>query len=557
MPNHTIVSAAPPTPNGDLHLGHISGPYTGADIFARGQDLLGSAAFYVTGSDIHQSYVPLKARQLGRDVLEMADSYAQEISAIFDRAALRVDAYSLPRTSAYHRSFVTSFVARLHERGRLQARSGDGLYCASCDRYLFEAYVTGGCPHCGRVTDGNSCELCARPNVVTDLTQPRCRMCGRAPTRRTYTQLVFPLEQYRHDIEAFCDSAAMSPQLTALTRSMLQSALPDIPVTHPTDWGIPAPVAGFEEQRIYVWAEMVPGYFAALQQACDARGQGSDWREVWESADQVVQFFGFDNGYFHTVLFPALLRAYDEQLRLPDALITNEFYNLGDEKFSTSRRHAIWAADLLSHLPSDIIRYVLAHDRPETERASFDWDRLHELGDELADTWQPWLTALLSQVGDAHGGRAPAVPAGVLRRHEFAGLLGRLGQDCLHAYSAPAFSPQRAARLLRELVRLARHHAAGERRTLTWRSTSEDATAAMALQLMAAKTLAQLAAPLMPEFAASLWQTLGYSGEPRWDGITPLPAGQPVGLAPTWFKRLPANLAITADDRGGAHAQQR
>ena len=32
-----FVFSTPPTPNGDLHLGHLSGPYLGADVFVRFQ----------------------------------------------------------------------------------------------------------------------------------------------------------------------------------------------------------------------------------------------------------------------------------------------------------------------------------------------------------------------------------------------------------------------------------------------------------------------------------------------------------------------------------------
>lgn len=39
MSRFTLVTAAPPTPNGDLHLGHLSGPYSGADIRIRAHRL--------------------------------------------------------------------------------------------------------------------------------------------------------------------------------------------------------------------------------------------------------------------------------------------------------------------------------------------------------------------------------------------------------------------------------------------------------------------------------------------------------------------------------------
>lgn len=45
-------------------MGHLSGPYTGADILTRYLKLKGNEVFYMSGADDHQSYVPFKAGQL-------------------------------------------------------------------------------------------------------------------------------------------------------------------------------------------------------------------------------------------------------------------------------------------------------------------------------------------------------------------------------------------------------------------------------------------------------------------------------------------------------------
>ena len=33
--NRFLVTITPPTPNGDLHIGHIAGPFLGADCYQR------------------------------------------------------------------------------------------------------------------------------------------------------------------------------------------------------------------------------------------------------------------------------------------------------------------------------------------------------------------------------------------------------------------------------------------------------------------------------------------------------------------------------------------
>lgn len=102
------VTAAPPTPNGDLHLGHLAGPYPGADIYARACRLRGRRSVFATGPDVHQSCVPAKARALGAEPLEMAQGFADEIAGIFASADLAVDPYVRPQHSALHRETVTA-----------------------------------------------------------------------------------------------------------------------------------------------------------------------------------------------------------------------------------------------------------------------------------------------------------------------------------------------------------------------------------------------------------------------------------------------------------------
>ena len=60
-----------------------------------------------------------------------------------------------------------------------------------------------------------------------------------------------------------------------------------------------------------------------------------------------------------------------EPLPMPRAFIVNEFYRLDGLKFSTSRRHAIWAKDALAEVGSDILRYHVLSDRPNGRQTSF------------------------------------------------------------------------------------------------------------------------------------------------------------------------------------------
>src|SRR5260370_36935488 len=108
-------------------------------------------------------------------------------------------------------------------------------------------------------------------------------------------------------------------------------------------------------------------------------GHGGGGEDGWGSEHaEVVQFFGYDNSYFHAILFTAEMMAFDPGIRLPSAFVTNEFYRLDGLKFSTSRSHAIWANEALDHLPAAALRWYLFRYRPEGEQTNF---RLQDLRD--------------------------------------------------------------------------------------------------------------------------------------------------------------------------------
>lgn len=532
-PARVLVTATPPTPNGDLHVGHLSGPYLGADIYARYLRMRGVEVDYVTGMDDHQSYVVTKAAALGATPREVAERFSETMAGTLERASIALDHVARPQASRHHVRLVQEVFRTLWEGGALVARESPTLYCEDCARYLFEAHVSGRCPHCGAGSGGNACEACGRPNDSADLGDPRCHHCGKRPAVRPLRRIYFPLAPWRDELERFWNEVRMGPHLRSLCETMLAAGLPEIAVSQQTDWGIPVPVAGFERQCIYVWFEMAPGYLAAARELREARqtvpptAQGpapAGGRGVWGGdGARPVQFFGFDNGYFHAVLFPAIFRAYDPQIPLPAAFVTNELYRYEGTKFSTSRDHALWGRELLSWLPADAARFYLAWDGPETEARNFALAALEEtLRRELIGEWEPWFDDLSTRLEAQFAGRVPGTGAWTEEHQRFyQELLGLVSRGA-SAYEAETFSPQRAVRGLCELVRTARSFGKAQEHWQGVAGRYEEQRTAMALEILAVRALGQLAAPLMPDFAAALWRDLGEEcslADHRWEEV--------------------------------------
>ena len=58
------ITAALPYANGPVHIGHLSGVYLPADIFARYKRLSGSTVLYVCGSDEHGVPITITAKKI-------------------------------------------------------------------------------------------------------------------------------------------------------------------------------------------------------------------------------------------------------------------------------------------------------------------------------------------------------------------------------------------------------------------------------------------------------------------------------------------------------------
>lgn len=531
-----MVTAAPPTPNGDLHLGHFSGPYLSADIHARYLRLRGIDSAYACGTDDHCMFVERRGEQLGMTGEAATEHFANAITESLDLAGLDLALFVRPARSESFKRQARAFFDHLYKTGKLEIREGPSPYCESCQRYLFEADIRGHCPHCERNMVGNTCEECGRINDTIDLLEPRCTSCDGKPTERLFKRLFFPLHLYADQLAEYHRQTAMSPRLRAFCERLLADGLPDVAVSHVSSWGLPVPLEdeAFAEQKLYVWFEMAARYLAYAEQLATAVGSDDGFRHYWQAEEaSIVQFFGFDNSFYYALFLPALYLAYDARLRLPTALISNELYRLDGKKFSTTRQHAILGRELFGRIPRDMARFYLAYSSPEREPTSFTLAELAATVDRELLAWNSWLRELGEKGRRSFAGLIPATGDWTDEHQAFFASLKRLMTGAERTYEAATFSPQEATRILCELVRQARRFGKGED---VWQGVpdrEQERRTGLALELLAARTLAVLAFPIMPEFATRLWRDLGHAGSPdagTWeDDPSWLPASQELG----------------------------
>jgi methionyl-tRNA synthetase len=529
----TIVTATPPTPNGDLHLGHLSGPYFAADSYTRYLRSRRADAVFVSSSDINQSYVVTTAQRRGDDPLSLAQRYTRAIRQTLERSCIETDVFSVPDDG--HVRFVQSFFRTLYEAGKLTAKEKPVFFNETTGNYAFESFLSGWCPNCFAPTAGAICEACGHPNDSESILQPKWSLDGAHElTTRTVPVMVLELEKYREPISKFFagKSATWRPHILKLVDELLQKPLPDFPITYVSDWGVPAPFPGFGDSVINVWAEMLPGLMRST--AIGVAGAATEVEaddELWLATHghRLVQFLGYDNSFFFAIAHLALLMAHEGKYVLPHNILTNEFYELESSKFSTSQGHVIWARDLLEECEPDTVRFYLALTNPEFQKTNFmraDMDRLVQ-----AKLLQPWnnLVDTLNKLNSA---------ARLLNRIQYPvpPEIRQLANNCITAfercYSIETFSLQRAAELTANQLSW----------LCSWSESlveSLDAGRPLAPEIATApwlfvRLLPALVRPLMPEFADRLSRTLGNDKAVRWptetDTETTMIARLPHGL---------------------------
>ncbi|WP_322769433.1 class I tRNA ligase family protein [Frankia sp. Cr1] len=380
MTGRVVVISPAPTANGDLHLGHLAGPFLAADVYTRYSRAVGREALLGTGVQDTPTYVVTTAHRLGTTPAELVARSTRDVRATLAAMGIAVDGF----TGVEERfiKVVRGFMERLHAAGKFRLETMMFPYSPRTGQYLVDGYVRGGCPIC--LADGCAglCESCAHPIAAGDLINPRSTMYPDDPVQLRAAQvLVLPMEEYRGKIrDHFADQCSMMrPHMAQAVADMVSRPLPDFPVTYPISWGIPAPFPEVAGQVINPNAEPMAWSMYCSALSAERRGAvlaGDD--ELWltGAGSSVVYFLGFDNIYPFAIAGTAMLLAHDGRYDLPARFLTNEFYELDNAKFSTSRGHAVWGRELAAEVPRDLIRFHLAATSPEFQRTDFSREAL-------------------------------------------------------------------------------------------------------------------------------------------------------------------------------------
>ncbi len=398
MSERIFIGVAWPYANGPLHLGHIAGCYLAADIFARYHRMTGNEVLMVSGSDAHGTPITVRAEQEGITPEQVLQRYHPQFLDTWQKLGISFDLFTTTDTDN-HRQVVQELFLDLLDKGYIYPGEMLLAYCAGCQRFLPDRYVEGSCPHCANDrARGDQCDLCGRTLDPQDLLEPRCILSGETPEFRDSEHFFLKLSAFQEPLLDWIRAKDhWRANVSNSTRSFLEGGLKDRAITRDLSWGIPVPVEGYDDKRIYVWFEAVIGYLSAAIEWAETRG-GDQWQDFWKDpATKSYYFIGKDNIPFHSIIWPAILMGYGHDLNLPYDVPANEFLSLENRKFSTSQNWALWVPDYLERYDPDPLRYLLSINMPETGDADFSWaEFLRRNNEELVATYGNLVNRVLS-----------------------------------------------------------------------------------------------------------------------------------------------------------------
>jgi methionyl-tRNA synthetase len=554
MSERIYIGVAWPYAEGSLHIGNIAGANLPADIFARYHRMKGNDVLMVSGSDQHGTPITLKAEQAGKTPQEIIGFYQREFLEVWEKLGIIWDLYTGTHTEN-HIKVAQDIFLKLLDKGYLYKDTVAQMYCPKCQRFLPDRYVEGKCPSCGAEgARGDQCDACGKPLNATELKDPYCRICKTTPALKNSEHFFLKLSAFQDKLEKWAEEQKQwRPNVSGFTKRYLKEGLRDRAITRDIEWGIPVPVKGFENKRLYVWFEAVIGYLSASKEWAEKSGDKDKWKPYWREGEvKSYYFLAKDNIPFHTLIWPAMLMGY-EGLALPTDIPANEFLTIEGKKISRSRNWAVYLPDYLSRYDPDPLRYILSINMPETNDSDFSWrEFVRRNNDELVATYGNLVNRVLTFTYRNFDGKVPepgvmdAADKKIVKESD--ACLEKVGESISKCYFKQAI--QSAMALAQQANRYLDDKA-------PWKKIKEDKAAAATSLYVAINVISRLKtmlAPFLPFSSQKVHEYLGFDGKIESDGWQPqpVPAGQKLQEPKPLFTKLDESIIEEETKRIGA-----
>jgi methionyl-tRNA synthetase len=351
MPTRRLfVTTALPYANGPLHIGHIM-EYIQADIWVRFQRMLGNQVHFVGADDAHGAPIMLKAESEGITPEQLVARIATGRKQYLDGFHIKFDNWHSTH-SPENVELSQDIYRKLKAAGLIYVKPVEQFYDQVKGMFLPDRYVKGECPKChAKDQYGDACEVCGSAYEPTDLINAYSTLSGVAPVRKSSDHYFLKLSDSKCQTflrEWLNGQHNAAPRLQSSVKNKASEwlegegdkALGDKDISRDAPYfGIPIPDA--PGKYFYVWLDAPVGYLASLKSyfasgKAKANGEPRSYEDFLSASDtEQIHFIGKDIIYFHTLLWPAMLKF--AGYKTPDTVYVHGFITVSGEKMSKSR----------------------------------------------------------------------------------------------------------------------------------------------------------------------------------------------------------------------------
>lgn len=354
-PRKIIITTALPYANGEVHIGHLL-EHLQADIWIRSLRMAGHDAHYLCADDTHGTPIMIRAREEGITPEQLIARAHAEHVADFRDFQIHHAIYS-STNSPENKELCEEFYGKMKSKGHIDVRPVKQLYCPHDKMFLPDRFVKGTCPKCGTPDQyGDSCDNCGATYSPAELKNPGCYLCGTPPVEKSSDHYFFKLNDFRQYLIEWLPKHTGTETANKMME-WFSEALRDWDISRDEPYfGFPIP--GAPGKYFYVWVDAPMGYVSATKRWC--RDTGRNFEDYWKNdgKTEIYHFIGKDITYFHTLFWPALLKAAD--FRSPDQVYVHGFVNVNGEKMSKSKGTMVAIRTYLNHLDPSYLRYYYA-----------------------------------------------------------------------------------------------------------------------------------------------------------------------------------------------------
>ena len=520
MKRYTITAALPYT-NGPLHIGHLSGVYIPADIYARYLRLCEKDVVFICGSDEHGVAISIKASKERTNPKSIIDKYDKIIRDSFENFGISFDNYS--RTSRQiHYDTASEFFEKLNSNKKFLEMTSNQLFDKISNKFLADRFVTGTCPICSfKDAYGDQCEKCGSSLNATDLVNPKSTLSGEKPILKKTKHWYLPLDKYENFITNWIldkHKDDWKANVYGQVKSWVDDGLKPRAVTRDLDWGIPVPASGAEGKVLYVWFDAPIGYISSTKEW--ASKNKKKWENYWKNEEtELIHFIGKDNIVFHCIIFPSMLKAHGQYI-LPKNVPANEFLNLEGEKISTSKNWAVWIHEYLQDFPNkeDVMRYVLISNMPETKDSDFTWkDFQAKNNNELVAIYGNYVNRVIVLINKYYEGKIPTSGLFTIEDKKIINSVKLIRDKISLALEKFRFRESNSEMI--NIARLGNKYLADNEPWKQFKDNPERTKTIMFVSIQIVSALAYLSEPFLPFTSLKLKGILRIEKKIKWDEI--------------------------------------